>query len=197
MRLGRAFSLVVLLLSLCAGCSSGGLTPGGSLEPAGPSATNPLSAVSALIPKTTQIVGSPTEVYTRVARGVLTCWFGAGGPLKSTHIYNANAEPASKGGQSEIEIFEKDTAAPDPRSLRAFRVEIKTIDGATKVETENVKIAEPLASRLMSDVDRWAADEGGCGDEPVTEGWAAGSVTKVEPESKNADAPKARKAKKP
>lgn len=130
-------------------------------------------SLTSLLPSGDSIVGSPTEVYTRIARGVLTCWFGAAGPLKSTHIYHAEADPASKGGKSEIEIFRKDPTAPDPRSLRAYRVLIQPSgSSSTKVEVENLTVEEPLASRLGSDVVRWSKAEGGCGDSPVTGGWA-------------------------
>ncbi len=46
------------------------------------------------------IVGSPTEVYERIARGVLSCWFGTNGPLKANYVYHAEAEPAGEGRQS-------------------------------------------------------------------------------------------------
>ena len=117
--------------------------------------------------------GSPTDVYTRVARGALTCWFGASGPLKGPYIYHAEAEPPSKGGRAEIVVRTRDLTAADPRSLKAFRVGIEAGGEGTKVDVENVKIPEPLATRLTADVHRWAADEEGCGEAPVTGGWAA------------------------
>lgn len=118
-------------------------------------------------------VGSPTDVYTRVARGALTCWFGASGPLKGPYIYHAEAEPPSKGGRAEVVIRTRDLTAADPRSLKAFRVGIEAGGEGTKVDVENVTIPEPLATRLSADVRRWAADEEGCGEAPVTSGWAA------------------------
>ena len=44
-----------------------------------------LADVTAIAPKLAPAdaprpVGAPTEIYTRVARGILTCWFGPGGP---------------------------------------------------------------------------------------------------------------------
>ena len=118
-------------------------------------------------------VGSPTEVYTRVARGALTCWFGASGPLKGPYIYHAEADPPSKGGRADIVIRTRDTTAADPRSLKAFAVTITPGGDGTHVDVENAKIAEPLAARLTADVHRWAADEEGCGEAPVTAGWGA------------------------
>jgi hypothetical protein len=145
------------------------------------------STLTALLSSSDNVVGSPTDVYTRIARGVLTCWFGAAGPLKTTHIYHAAADPASKGGKSEIEIFQKDPTASDPRSLRAYRVAILPSGSTAKVEVENIKIAEPLASRLGADVLRWSKAEGGCGDSPVTGGWAAHELAPApEPSAKKA-----------
>lgn len=119
------------------------------------------------------VVGTSIEVYTRVARGVLTCWFGADGPLKARFIYHADAEPASKGGRSEIKIMTRDREAEDPRALRAYRIAIHPSDGRTRVEIENVRLPEPLAARLKTDVERWSRDEPGCGEGAVTAGWSA------------------------
>ncbi len=118
-------------------------------------------------------VGSPTEVYTRIARGALTCWFGASGPLKGPYIYHAEAEPPSKGGRAEIVVRTRDLTAADPRSLKAFRVAIAAGGEGTQVDIENAKIPEPLATRLTGDVRRWASDTEGCGEGPITAGWTA------------------------
>jgi hypothetical protein len=144
--------------------------------------------MAALVPEN-RIVGTPTEVYTRVARGALTCWFGAAGPLKPGYIYHADADPPSKGGRSEIVIFEKDAAADDPRSMRVYRVLISTADDKTKLEIENLKIPEPLAARLKADVDRWAANEEGCGEGPITAGWSAAEKPRPQPALKKSLAP--------
>lgn len=141
-----------------------------SPEPAG-APHNPLAAM--VTPKPL-VSGTPTEVYTRIARGVLTCWFGADGPLKSRYIYHAEAAPAHQGGNSEIKIMTRDHEAEDPRALRAYKIAIAPSEGgSTRVEVENVRLAEPLAVRLEADVNRWSAAEEGCGDTPVTAGWAA------------------------
>jgi hypothetical protein len=192
-----AATCMAAIAGLLAGCANGpspltGLpqvsevTTSAAPPPAKPALEVP--SLTALLPEGDSIVGTPTEVYTRVARGVLTCWFGAAGPLKSTHIYHAEADPASKGGKSEIEIFRKDPTVPDPRSLRAYRIAIlPASSSSTKVEIENLKIDEPLASRLAGDVSRWSKAEGGCGDSPVTGGWAAHELAPApEPPAKKA-----------
>src|SRR5262245_39113927 len=68
------------------------------------------------------IVGSPTEVYERIARGALACWFGASGPLKANYIYHAEAEPPGKGGKAEIVIHERDRISDNPKGPRAYRI---------------------------------------------------------------------------
>jgi len=126
-----------------------------------------------MLPKGEQVIGTPTELYTRIARGALTCWFGASGPLKGEYMYHADADPPSKGGRSEITIRVKDKTASDPRSLRAYRVMIAPGETGTVLDIENTKIPEPLASSLTSDVRRWAGDEEGCSAKPATAAWTA------------------------
>ena len=155
----RSTAVLLILASLAGGCSGNGGTTALGLPSASDLNIGSLPSMAALVPES-RIVGTPTEVYTRVARGALTCWFGAAGPLKSRYIYHADADPPSKGGRSEIVIFEKDDAADDPRSMRVYRLVISTVDEKTKLEIENLKISEPLATRLKGDIDRWAANEG-------------------------------------
>lgn len=182
--------LALAVTGLCAGCSGGGTEPVLGLPSSGeagagqsvPSAT---SALQNIMTPQDLVAGTPTEVYTRIARGALTCWFGAAGPLKAGYIYHAEAEPASKGGSSEIKIMTRDREADDPRALRAYRIVIAPSEDKTKVELENVRIPEPLAARLKEDVERWSKDEeAGCGEAPVTAGWGAEPVAEVKAAAK-------------
>lgn len=179
-------SLALVALSLAvvgAACSAEGPTPILGLpkpdEQNTQSENSAVSALTAILMPKEMVVGTPTEVYTRIARGVLTCWFGAAGPLKTEYIYHADAEPASKGGNSEIKILTRDAEAADPRSIRAYRIAIAPAEGKTKVEIENVRLPELLAARLKQDVERWSGDEEGCGKAPVTAGWAAEQVVET------------------
>lgn len=185
MRLRSAVVCVLGPLALfSAGCSgTPGVSPLSLPDPA-PAETQAAApapeAGSSFVPQLPSLslhkspVGSPTEIYTRVARGVLTCWFGAAGPLKGRYIYHAEADPPSKGGASQIAIHTKDKDAADPRSIRAYRVAIAQGAERTNVETENFKLDEKLAERLSADVARWAAEENeGCAAEPATGGWGA------------------------
>jgi hypothetical protein len=188
----NTFTLFALtILGMAPGCSSNGGAPLPALPAAAElSETSQPSALQALLTKG-KITGTPTEVYTRIARGVLTCWFGAAGPLKSAYIYHAEAEPASKGGRSEIKIMTREADADDPRALRAYGIVIEPGDGAAKVEVENRKLTEPLAQRLTADVERWSTqDDAECGEGPTTAGWAAEPAVDIK-------AAKKAKAKKP
>lgn len=180
----RLISALSIVAVAAGGCSSSGapeLSSGlpsqvqqaQAPEQGASSALPELPSLTSLTKSAALPVGTPTEVYTRVARGALTCWFGASGPLKGPYIYNADADPPSKGGKAEIFIRTRDREAADPRSLRAFRIGILPSPEGTKVDVENAKIPEPLATRLASDVRRWAADNEGCGEEPVVAGWGA------------------------
>lgn len=121
-------------------------------------------------------VGAPTEIYTRIARGILTCWFGNGGPLKPTYIYHADAEPPSKGGGSVIGIHLRDREATDPRSIRAWKLAVVPAPEGTTVEIENFKLPPEIAEPLARDARRWAAGGEECGD-----GAAAAAAAKAQP----------------
>ena len=175
-RMVRLTAAAVVGLGLV-GCASEG--PGSDLLPSA-------DGLSALPPLTgALVVGTPTEVYTRVARGVLNCWFGASGPLKGQYIYHAEADPPSKGGRARIAIHTKDKKAKDPRSIRAFRVVIAPGAERTTVDVENYKFEKPLAMRFRADVGRWASNKEGCGDAPMTAGWTAEHGTKAKSKAKS------------
>lgn len=132
----------------------------------------------------TKIVGTPTELYTRIARGAVTCWFGATGKLKGRHIYHADAEPESKGGAAQIIIFSKDySQSADPRALKAFQIAIKPTGGTPELGVENFKIEEPLASQMKTDVARWAAGDDGC-EGAIVQGWDARQPAKAQEKPK-------------
>jgi hypothetical protein len=111
------------------------------------------------------IVGSPTEVYERVARGAMSCWFGTDGPLKANYVYHAEAEPAGKGGNAEIVIHERDRRPTEnPKGIRAYRVAITPEDGQTTLVFENLKLPEPVAKAMEADARRWGTGALGCTD---------------------------------
>jgi hypothetical protein len=166
----RPHAIVVALLSAAPGaCSSSGLP---SLSAAPPTATPapfetgavPIAPTSASAAPETTIVasGTPTEIYSLVARNALRCWFGANGPLKATHIFGAEAAPPSEGGTTEIVLQERDPTLRDQRGARAFRVAFVAQGGSVLVGITPLKVAAPLSELMVQDVETWARGGGGC-----------------------------------
>jgi hypothetical protein len=108
------------------------------------------------------IVGQPTEVYERIARGALACWFGASGPLKANYLYHAEADPPGRGGKAEIVIHERNRGADNPKGERAYRIAIAPENEATALTFENVKMPEATAAAMEKDARRWGTGEIGC-----------------------------------
>ncbi|NJM55783.1 MAG: hypothetical protein HC841_07745, partial [Verrucomicrobiae bacterium] len=101
-------------------------------------------------------------MYARIARGATRCWFSGEGHLKVTHIFNAFAEPETKGGNAEIVIHEKSREAPDPRGNRAFRVSIVPDGDSATVAVENTRFAIEEGAKMEREVRRWARGDDTC-----------------------------------
>lgn len=120
------------------------------------------------------VVGPPTDIYARIARGAHACWLSPSGPLKANYVYHARAEPPSKGGTATIVIHERDPNSTNPRGLRAYRILIAPDEEASTVTVENLSLPVPLAQALERDVHRWAAGAVGCAD--TDGGWGTSST---------------------
>ena len=151
--------LVLSLASWAGGCGSSGVPT----LPAPPLQTGstelPAAAASgqaAPVESATVVPGTPTDVYALVARGALGCWFAPNGPLKTTHVFHADARPPAQGGTAEIVVHERDATIRDQRGPRALRVLFEAAPGGVRVLTTNVRIASPLAELVARDVEAWA-----------------------------------------
>jgi hypothetical protein len=122
------------------------------------------AAAGSQVPLETAVIapGTPTEVYTLVARGALNCWFGADGPLKATHVFEAAAEPPANGGAAEIVLYERDETLRDKRGARALRVEITSSQTRVRVGITVIRFGPPLARAMSKDVATWARGGSGC-----------------------------------
>lgn len=136
---------------LAAGCSSDSAPQLPSL----PDITGTLSPAK-------PVVGPPTDIYARIAREAMACWFGPSDPLKAGYIFHGEADPPSRGGKATIIIHERDPSADNPRGLRAFRILILPSGDTSEVSVENLKLPEPLARTMEQDVHRWAEGAIGC-----------------------------------
>lgn len=173
--LGRYLLIAGLLAPVC-GCSSDL-----KLEDLQSGATGALQAIpqaaQAIVPEAVKApVGSATEVYTRVARGALTCWMGGHGGMRQTHLFQADAKPRSEGGAAQIDIHERLESKPNIPGRRVFTVSITPLGEGASVKVENLGLPPQRGEEMRADVDRWAAAEEGCLKEPITEGWAVPAV---------------------
>lgn len=172
----KRFPLALVSLTALPALMVGGCTGNGP-PPSLPSIHELTGAISE-----TPIVGSPTEVYERIARGVLACWFGSSGPLKADYVYHAEAEPPSKGGKAEIIIHERDRLSANPKGVRAYRVAIASEKEATTLAFENLKMPEAMAKGMEADARRWGEGAFGCS-EAQTGGWSGDADTPLPPAS--------------
>jgi hypothetical protein len=156
-------------LALAVVLAAGGCSPGANL-PALPTASPTSLQTGAIadpakeepIEAATVVAGTPTDVYAAVASGMLRCWLGAGGPLKATHVFHADAAPPSEGGAAEIVLHERDPSMRDQRGARAFRVALAAEGGSVRVAVTAIKIAAPLSELMARDVATWASGGSGC-----------------------------------
>ncbi len=133
-----------------------------------------LDSVAALTaPAAEPPAGSATELYTKVARGAVGCWFGAAGPLKKDYIYHAEADAPSRGGKAEITIHQRDPTNANPRGPKAYQIKIDPKDETNAaITTSNLKMTEPQSAAMAADVDRWSRGDTGCGGTSTAAGWS-------------------------
>lgn len=127
------------------------------------------SVAGAFAPSATVHAEPPVEVYSRVARGILGCWFGPVGGMRRSHIFHADVAPEHKGGESEIVLHvREESGAPSPRALRAYRVSISRMGDGSRAVAENLRFPEAMGAAMQADVARWAHGRGGCSDAVVS-----------------------------
>jgi hypothetical protein len=166
-RVRLAFLCMGLVLAAGA-CSSNGLPNLGSgtgqieTSAAGSSAADPTQSRSVPIATATTVSGEPVAIYTLVARGIHACWFGAGGPLRNTHVFRAEARSQTKGGEAEITIHERDMAQADQRGQQAVRISFENAAGLVRVGVAVVKVPPGYGEPMARDVGAWAKGQAGC-----------------------------------
>ena len=169
-RLGACGAALALFFAsgFLAGCSQQGLlaqAPPPSAPATAPVETGAISEKG--IPEgpadhTFVVNGSPTDIYALLASGAHKCWLGPTGPLKKTHIFQAEAAPAAAGGNAQIILQERDVSQPDQRGVRAFRIGLTQGAGGTKVGISAAKIDPRFAEAMTRDIEVWARGGDGC-----------------------------------
>jgi len=103
----------------------------------------------------THTEGTP-EIYSRVARGAKTCWFGTGKPLEASHVFEGKLEPESEGGEAEVAVHIRTPDQPSPRGGKVFIVSITKEGEGSSLVTESRRLPDALANSLRADVAKWA-----------------------------------------
>ena len=125
--------------------------------------TASLPSALTILASTPTVQGSVTDAYSRVANKALNCWFGGLGPLKSTHVFAADAPPPSSGAPAEIVIHEKDAGGQSPRGTRAFRVTLaRESDTTTRLTLQAGKLPADLAAAMERDTVAWGHGRDSC-----------------------------------
>lgn len=152
----------------CAACAGGPQLP--NLSDAGilPSASS--LTVGAIGGEASSQPFPSAEIYSRIARGANTCWFGARGRLRKTHLLHADVDPSMNGGSVDMVVHERAVDQPKPWGYKAFRVILKESAGfdgtpgagGTAIAIENSRIPDAEAARMRAEVFQWAAGTEGC-----------------------------------
>ena len=172
---GKIAWRLIAAAALAGGCSTG---------PEAPSAALPkLTDLTAALPEAyTEPQGSATDLYARIARGALGCWFSPKGGMKQDYIYHAEADAPSRGGKAEIVVHVRDPSQPNPRGAKAYKVLITPKDDASAtVTTENLRMPEAQAVLMTKDVYRWAKAEESCEGSTAAAALAAAAQVPVPP----------------
>lgn len=179
----------MLLSTALSGCAGNGAVDTSVLTAGTTGALEAIPSAAASIAKgMQQPVGPPTEIYTRIARGMLTCWLGGYGRLRAQYMFQAEAQPEHMGGISKVSIHERIAGSPNQPGRIAYQVTIEPIGETATVSAENRHMPPAIGDSLSQDVYRWAANEEGCLEAGVTAGWGATPAASA-PEA----GPKARK----
>jgi hypothetical protein len=137
---------------------------------------------------------APVDVYARIARGALKCWFGVAGSLKATHTFHARVEPPTSGGAAEIIVHTRDASQQAQGALKAFRITITPAATGSVIETESLRFPVQQGAAMTADVSRWIGGEEGCS-VVGTGGWEARTPAATKADTTARAGPKAKAAK--
>lgn len=147
-RAGAAACLVALILS---GCSGTDLLNTSSL-PTLPALPNAI----AITGHSSSHSENTHEIYSRVARGAKTCWFGPGKPLVKGYVFDGEAASDADGGAAEVAVHVRTPDQPNPRGGKVFIIGITKVADGSKLEMESRRIPDVMAEQMRANVARWA-----------------------------------------
>lgn len=148
LRAAAAGGLVALIL---AGCSGTDLLNTSSL-----STLPTLPAAIAITGHSSNHAENTHEIYSRVARGAKTCWFGPGKPLVKDYVFDGESASDADGGAAEVAVHVRTPDQPNPRGGKVFIVAITKVADGSKLEMESRRIPDVMAEQMRANVARWA-----------------------------------------
>ena len=99
---------------------------------------------------------STHEIYSRVARGAKTCWFGPGKPLVTGYAFDGESASDAEGGAAEVAVHVRTPDQPNPRGGKVFIVSITKVADGSKLEMESRRLSDVMAEQMRANVARWA-----------------------------------------
>ncbi|MEL7374432.1 MAG: hypothetical protein AAGJ36_08215, partial [Pseudomonadota bacterium] len=129
--------------------SSDGLTV---IDPLGDAAARGMTG-STLVP------GNLSTIYARLARGLNRCWLREGQGLGRAYVLHANIAPAP-ADRGTLTIHNRSPSGR--RGLKAFRVDLVSASGQTRVTSTNLKLLASRSRPLSKDIERWAVGSTEC-----------------------------------
>jgi hypothetical protein len=168
----HCWPVLLALATLCGGCSADSSTIK-NLSGDSPALKTLTNSLGPGVSPTVTSADPPIEVYARVARGALKCWFGPEGSLKKTHVFHAKADSPTDGTPIEIAVHTRDEET-SRGVLRAFAISITPSGSGSLVESKNIRFPTAQADLMVADVGRWTSGKDDCS-VVGTGGWAAGA----------------------
>jgi hypothetical protein len=149
--LALALSAVVL-----GGCEGTSVLKTESLPSLSALPTLPSLPAVAITPHSSSHNENTHEIYSRVARGAKTCWFGPGKPLVQGYAFDGEVASDADGGAAEVAVHVRTPDQPNPRGGKVFIVSISKVADGSKLEMESRRIPDVMAEQMRADVARWA-----------------------------------------
>lgn len=120
--------------------------------------------------------GSPAAVYSRVARGILGCWFTGSGGMRNAYVFHGEVPPGDKPARAVIVLHERDDRSANPRGLEAMKITIEPVsETSSMLAFESRRFIGEQRKAMEAAVNRWAKGDGSCG-ETIATGWEAQPV---------------------
>lgn len=130
-------------------------------------ATLPQLATAPLVQTSlaTEIVGSPEDIYLRIARQAQRCWFGPFGTLHGRYMMHADVPPPNSSEPVTITVHRRLANEKKPWGTSVLRLEL-TGQSTTSLVFANIGRDPAQQKAFREGLTRWANGQDDCGPEP-------------------------------